>query len=62
MPKPVEDQYKKVQDGPFVDLFGRNRGEWACWWWSGARREVVVCHVGLVVDGSGHCIELMKPK
>lgn len=41
---------------PVESLFGRNRGQRACWWGSRARREVVVCHVGLVVDGSGHCV------
>lgn len=41
-----------------MSLFGRDRGQRACWWWSWARRKVVVCHVGLVVDGSGHCNEL----
>lgn len=46
------------EDEPVASLFGGNRRQRACWWWSRARREVVVCHVGLVVDGSGHCVEL----
>ncbi|UPX13537.1 uncharacterized protein EKO05_0004043 [Ascochyta rabiei] len=46
---------------PAVSLFGRNRRQRACWWGARARRQVVVCHVGLVVDGSGHCM-MLKPK
>jgi hypothetical protein len=39
-----------------VHLFRRNRRQRACWWWARARREVLRCHVGLVVDEGGHCL------
>ena len=53
-----ESRGPTCKDKPVRGLFRRNRRQRACWWWSRARREVVVCLVGLVVDGSGHCIEL----
>jgi hypothetical protein len=53
-----ESKGQTCRDEPVVSLFGRNRRQRACWWWSWARRQVVVCHVGLVVDGSGHCVEM----
>jgi len=53
-----ESKGQTCKVGPVGSLFGRNRGQRACWRWSRARRQVVVCHVGLVIDGSGHCIEL----
>jgi hypothetical protein len=53
-----ESKGQTCKDEPVLSLFGGNRRQRACWWWARARREVVVCHVGLVVDGGGHCIEL----
>lgn len=52
----------QVQDVEIEHLFGRDRRQRACWWWSRARRKVVVCHVRLVVDGSGHCIDVKLRK
>ena len=39
-------------------LFGWDGRQRAGWWWARARREVLRCHVGLVVDDGGHCVEL----
>lgn len=56
-PKPAFER-TDCKKRPVGRLFRGHRRQRACWWWSRARREVVVCHVRLVVNGSGHCFEL----
>lgn len=53
-----ESKGQTCKGKPVLSLFGRNWGQRAGWWWSWAGRKVVVCHVGLVVDGSCHCVEM----